>query len=275
MTSEIAPTCYRHPNRVTGLACTECERPICGECSIDAAVGQRCPECVAKVGRQKTYTAASLGRGSARTAPLTYGFIGVAVVIYVLGFLSRNLDFELFNRFALFNSRATAGEWYRMFTVTLLHGSTIHILFNMYALSILGPSLELRLGRVRYAGLFLASAAAGSAFAIVLGNPTDVGVGASGAVFGMFGVWAASAYSRRETAQGRAMLSNIWFNLAINAAIPFFVPRVSWQAHLGGFLAGVLFGAIVVRTPGRKNERLHVAVLAAIALASVLVVTLF
>ena len=275
MTPETDITCYRHPSRVTGLRCTECDRPICTECSIEAAVGQRCPECVARSGRQKTVTASSLGRGNASTAPMTYGFIAVAAVIFAVGLFDSGLRFDLLERLALINAAVIDGEWYRLFTVTLLHGSLIHILFNMYALSILGPSLEMRLGRLRFAGLFLSTAAAGSAFAVILGSPTDIGVGASGAVFGMFGVWAATAYSQRSTVRGRAMLSNIWLNLAINAAIPLFVPQVSWQAHLGGFLAGLMFGAVWINTPGKKNERVHLALLAAIALASVLVVSLF
>ncbi len=272
MTPETAPTCYRHPDRTTGLSCTECERPICAECSIPAAVGQRCPQCVASAGRQQTITARSIGRPSSETAPLTFGFIGVAVAIHVLSLFAPAVWADIADRLALFNILALQGEWYRMFSVTLLHASLTHILFNMYALYLLGPGIEMRVGRVRYGLLFLAAAGAGSALAILLGSPGDVGVGASGGVFGLFGVWAVSAFQQRNTRRGRAQFNAILFNLAINAAIPLFVPRVSWQAHLGGFLAGLAFGWIFLRVRGKGSERVHVALLLAIILGSVLVI---
>ena len=179
---------------------------------------------------------------------------------------------DLADRLALFNSLAIQGEWYRMFTVTLLHASLTHILFNMYALYLLGPGIEMRVGRVRYGLLFLAAAGAGSALAILLGSPGDVGVGASGGVFGLFGVWAVSAFQQRNTQRGRAQFNAILFNLAINAAIPLFIPRVSWQAHLGGFLAGLAFGWIFLTVRGKGSERVHIALLLAIIVGSVLVI---
>lgn len=272
MTTEHDTTCYRHPNRATGLSCTECERPICAECSIPAAVGQRCPQCVARSGRQKTITARSLGRPTAANAPVTFGFIAVAVAIHLLSIFDPGRWNDLANQLALVNSLASAGEWYRMFTVTLLHGGLTHILFNMYALYLLGPGIEQQVGRLRYAMLFLASAGAGSATAILLGSPQDVGVGASGGVFGLFGVWAVSSYLQRNTRRGRAQFNSILMNLAINAAIPLFIPRVSWQAHLGGFIAGLVFGWAFIKVRGNEAFRVHVVLLAAIILGSILVV---
>lgn len=272
MTPAPDPTCYRHPDRPTGLSCTECGRPICAECSIPAAVGQRCPQCVAQAGKQKTITARSIGRPTAETAPFTFGFMGVAIAIHVLSLFAPSIWGDLAAQFALFNSLAVAGEWYRMFTVTLLHASLTHILFNMYALYLLGPGIEMRVGRVRYGLLFLASAGAGSALAITLGSPGDVGVGASGGVFGLFGVWAVSAFLQRNTRQGRAQFNAILFNLAINAAIPLFVPQVSWQAHLGGFLTGVAFGWVFINVRGKDSARVHVALLLAIIAGSIFVI---
>ena len=272
MNPESAPTCYRHPDRITGLSCTECERPICAECSIPAAVGQRCPQCVASAGRQRTITARQIGRPSSQTAPLTFGFIGIAVAIQVLSLFAPQIWADIADQLALFNILAMQGEWYRMFTVTLLHASLTHILFNMYALYLLGPGIEMRVGRLRYGLLFLAAAGAGSAMAIVLGSPGDVGVGASGGVFGLFGVWAVNAFLQRNTRQGRAQFNAILFNLAINAAIPLFIPRVSWQAHLGGFLTGLAFGWVFINIRGKGSSRVHVALLVAIIIGSILVI---
>lgn len=208
--------------------------------------------------------------GGRVAAPLTYGFIGVAVAIQIIQFLAPGVWSTLADQFALFNALVLfEGEWYRMFSVVLLHGGITHILFNMYALYILGPQLEMQLGRLRYAGLFLATAAAGSAFAIILGSPRDVGVGASGALFGFFGVFAAGAFLNRHTRMGRAQLNTIGLNLLINALIPLYVPQVSWQAHLGGFLAGLLFGFVYFRTRGDRNRSLHMALIAAIAVVAV------
>lgn len=209
----------------------------------------------------------NLGRSG---APLTFGFIGVAVAIQLLQFIAPGVWSTLADQLALFNGRVMFdGEWYRMFTVVLLHGGITHILFNMYALYILGPQLEMQLGKVRYASLFLATAAAGSALAIVLGGPGDVGVGASGALFGFFGVFAAGAFLNRHTRMGRAQLNTIGLNLLINALIPLYVPQVSWEAHLGGFIAGLAFGAVYFRSRGVRNQPLHLAVLAVIAIVSV------
>ena len=77
---------------------------------------------------------------------------------------------------------------------------------------------------------------AGSALAILLGSPGDVGVGASGGVFGLFGVWAVSAFQQRNTRRGRAQFNAILFNLAINAAIPLFIPRFPLPAILAALV---------------------------------------
>jgi membrane associated rhomboid family serine protease len=198
--------------------------------------------------------------------------MGVAIAIHLLSLFAPSIWADLADQLALFNSRAIAGEWYRMFTVTLVHAGLTHILFNMYALYLLGPGIEMRVGKVRYGLLFLASAGAGSAFAIILGSPGDIGVGASGGVFGLFGVWAVSAFLQRNTRQGRAQLNAILFNLAINAAIPLFVPRVSWQAHLGGFVAGLAFGWVFINVRGKDSARIHIALLLAIIIGSILVI---
>lgn len=211
-----------------------------------------------------------VGRRGGSGAPLTFGFIGVAVAIQIVQFLAPDVWSTLADQLALINRLVTdQGEWYRMFTVVLLHGGITHILFNMYALYILGPQLEMQLGKVRYAGLFLATAAAGSAFAIVLGNPNDVAVGASGALFGFFGVFAAGAFLTRHTRMGRAQLNVIGLNLLINALIPLYVPQVSWEAHLGGFVAGLVFGFVYFRSREARHQPLHLALLAMIAVVSV------
>jgi membrane associated rhomboid family serine protease len=199
-------------------------------------------------------------------------FIGLAVGFYVLGALG--LEQELLSRFAQINAAVAAGEWWRIYTVVLLHGSITHILFNMWALWVLGPQIERGVGTGPFVSLYLASAAVGGAFAYYLGNPGDVGVGASGAIFGLFGIWLSWALHRRGTMQGRAILGQLGFLLLINAAIPFIFRNVSWQAHLGGLIAGFVIGEIWSRITGPNAARKRTAagaLVAVLATISVLI----
>lgn len=264
------PVCYRHPDRSTLLSCSHCGRPICSSCSTDASVGQRCPECMRQEGAQKVIPTGPRSRTTATSgAPATVTFIVIAVVFYLLDALG--IVDDLVARFAQINDLVEDGEWWRIFTVVLLHASITHILFNMWALWALGPQIERGVGTWPFVSLFLASAGMGGVFAYYLGQPTDVAVGASGAIFGLFGIWLSWALHRRNTMQGRALLGQLIFLLAINAAIPFVFTNVSWQAHLGGLIAGFLIGEIWSRIRGPNAEAMRawvgfaVAILAALA----------
>jgi rhomboid protease GluP len=199
-------------------------------------------------------------------------FIAVAVIVYLIGLLG--LEEDLVRWFAQINALITEGEWWRIFTVVLLHGSITHILFNMWALWVLGPQIERGVGTWPFVSLFLASAGVGGLFAYYLGGPTDIAVGASGAIFGLFGIWLSWALHRRNTMQGRALLGQLIFLLLINAAIPFLFRTVSWQAHLGGLVAGFAIGEIWSRIRGPHAESMRawvgfgVAVLAALVVAA-------
>jgi rhomboid protease GluP len=197
-------------------------------------------------------------------------FIVVAVIFYVLGFLG--LEDDLVRWFAQINALITEGEWWRIFTVVLLHGSITHILFNMWALWVLGPQIERGVGTWPFVSLYLASAGVGGVFAYYLGGPTDIAVGASGAIFGLFGIWLSWALHRRNTIQGRALLGQLVFLLLINAAIPFLFRTVSWQAHLGGLIAGFVIGEIWSRMRGPNAQSMRAWVGFAVAVLAALVV---
>ncbi len=225
-------------------------------------------------GTQKVIPTGPRSRTSATSgAPATMTFIVVAVAIYLLDALGIVDDLVL--RFAQINALIAEGEWWRIFTVVLLHGSITHIIFNMWALWVLGPQIERGVGTWPFVSLFLASAAVGGVFAYYLGDIGDVGVGASGAIFGLFGIWLSWALHRRNTIQGRALLGQLIFLLLINAAIPFVFRglNISWQAHLGGLIAGFAIGEIWSRMRGPNAESMRawvgfgVAVLAALAVA--------
>ncbi len=263
-----APACYRHPDRHTLLKCSRCDRPICAACSIDASVGQRCPECVRSEGAQKIIPT---GGRSSRTggAPATKTFIALAVVFFVVGAYG-GLNDVFVENLAQYNPFVDNGEWWRIFTPILLHASITHILFNMWALWVLGPQIERGVGTWPFVSLFMAAAGVGGAFVFYLGDPLAVAVGASGAIFGLFGVWLSWAMHRRQTAHGRAMLRQIGVLLLINAAIPFLVPSIAWQAHLGGLIAGFVIGEIWSRLPGSNIEAWRTVTGMAVAALAVL-----
>lgn len=267
-----APVCYRHPDRHTLLECSRCGRPICASCSIDASVGQRCPECVREEGTQKVIPTRPRTRGSG--APATKAFIGLAVAFFVLTGFGRDVNGPFFQALVQSNAAVAAGEWWRIFTPVLLHASFMHILFNMWALWVLGPQIEKGVGTMPFVALFMGAAGAGGAFALYLGGPNDFLVGASGAIFGLFGIWFHWAVRRRNTVYGQALLRQIGFLLLINAAIPFIVPNVSWQAHLGGLIAGFVIGEVWSRLRGPNATQLRTATgigLALVALIAVLI----
>ena len=179
------------------------------------------------------------------SAPVTTGIITVTIGIHLLGWLFPALQSELFERFAMANWLVAEGEWWRMLTVTLLHApGFMHVAFNMFALYNLGPQVEQELGPLRFGLLWAACAVAGSAFSFLLGDPDAVAVGASGAVFGLFGVWLSFAVRQRSTPWGRHLMSQLGFWLLVNAALPLIVPNLAWEAHLGGLLAGFGLGYI-------------------------------
>lgn len=257
------PTCYRHDDRETRLSCTRCGRPICVECVRRADVGQRCPECAAQ-DQQRVVRANELGGGSAG-APVATGLVIASAAVFVLGYVP-----EIAPRLYFYgiqaNELVTAGEWWRLLTAAFLHDGLAHILFNMWALWALGTNLERQVGSAPFAFLYLASALAGG-LAFYAAVPAGRALGASGAVFGLFGVWLVSGFRRRKTVAGQAGFRQMLGLLALNLALPVFVPGIAWQAHLGGLVAGGLIAAAWLSSPfqGRGAARRRTAVGAAVA----------
>jgi len=181
----------------------------------------------------------------------------------------------------------TGGEWtrllafapvvgeqdpYRFLTAAFLHSTNpVHILFNMYALWITGPFLEQMLGRWRFTALYLLSALGGSVGYLVLaGGPTEQAwytavVGASGAVFGLFG---AILLVLRRTGRNAMQIVVL---IGINFAIGLFFPGIAWQAHLGGLVVGALLGLAYAYAP--RDRRTLVSVGATVLVAVALVAT--
>ena len=251
------PVCYRHPDRPTYLSCSECGRPICPDCSHDAPVGQKCPECVRNAGRQRVVNARSITAGpSFQTSPVVFSLIAINVVIYLIGLSSSDLELDMLRNYAAWSPAIEAGEWWRGLSAAFLHGSTMHILFNMYFLYIFGPRLERQVGSVAFSGIYLASAVGGTIATYLFGPANSLSVGASGALFGLFGAWLYAAYRQRGSAAGSAMFNQLGAILLINMALPLFIPNIDWRAHLGGLATGIVV-ALLWETiaAGRTNAR--------------------
>lgn len=247
MDSDRLPGCYRHPDRDTGIRCTRCERPVCPECMISASVGFQCPECVRG--------GSGTGHGPAANAPRTIAggvvaadphlitkiLIGINAAVFLAAFVLPGLAIHL-ELISWYSEQlggpaegVATGEYYRLLTSTFLHMTPLHIAGNMFALWVIGGPLEQALGRARYLAVYLLSALGGSAVVYLL-TPVNVPtLGASGAVFGLLG--ATVVLARRMRYEMRPLITMAVFMLVLT-----FVPglNVSWQAHIGGLVTGVL-----------------------------------
>lgn len=239
--------CYRHPDRATSLRCSRCDRAICPFCSHDSPVGQRCPECSRGGGAARAVTARPLSR---RATPAVIAIIALSAAVYLIQ--RQNALFNI--DYAHYTAAVEQGEWWRIITAAFLHSrSLFHILFNMYALYLFGPGLERQIGAVSFTGLYLTSAAAGGALFQFLSE--GGAVGASGAIFGLFGAVLVGVLPLRRTPQGAAHLRRLLILLAVNLALPLIAPNIAWEAHLGGLAAGMAVMALWQRLPQGPNAR--------------------
>jgi len=265
--------CYRHPNVETGVHCTRCGRPICPECMIPAPVGHQCPECVAEARREfrkgpgRRIAAANVRSRASVTAVLLALIGGMFVVevaaggpgALVNGPSGRTL-IDLGASVALAQLPSgelvgiATGQYWRLVSAMFLHAGLLHIAFNAYALWIFGSVVERELGRLRFALIYFATGILASATSYAFG-PNAVGVGASGAIFGVFGAFVAYNYRRRHLALAAARLRAALWLIVINAFLAFSIPGIDWRAHVGGLLAGGVagFAAEGVGTPSQRR----------------------
>lgn len=242
------PVCYRHPDRETYIRCTRCERPICPDCMTSAAVGFQCPECVAE-GRATTPDVVSvLGTKPAERPLVTMTLIGLNVLAYVVQLtsgtdLASGLD-KITTQYGMWPfGVALENQYYRLITATFLHASLWHIGFNMLVLWMLGPQLERILGHLRFTVLYLVAGLGGSVASFWFSSPGIVGVGASGAIFGLMGAYVVVGKKLR------ADITQVIGLIAINVVIGFVVGGIDWRAHLGGLATGAAVAAVFAFVP--------------------------
>jgi membrane associated rhomboid family serine protease len=263
--------CYRHPDRPTGLRCSRCDRPICGECANPAPVGQLCPD-------DARSTVRTRGLPSTERPLATWTLLGINTVMLLAAAVLSGSGFGLLDpsaralcRLGALNSAAIAesGQWWRLLTVMVLHAGLLHWAFNSWALWAFGPTLEHLLGRLRFVALYVGTGlvGAGASFAF---NQTTLGVGASGAIFGLLGALIAFFFRRRQ-AGGSVPLQNLLLVLLLNLFIASRTPSIDNLAHIGGFLGGLvamgLYDAAGPRNRALQTVALTVPFLAGIALA--------
>jgi membrane associated rhomboid family serine protease len=236
-------------------------------------VGMRCPECM----RQRTRVTQGVGEASLSTAaPATFVLIALNVAVFLAQIASGHGGLgtgpghsTMAVNFGLFGPFVAEGEWYRLVTSGFLHNDLIHIGFNMFALYFLGRLLEPAIGTARFVGIYVASLL-GGAFGALLLSPDSLTIGASGAVFGIFG--AAFVIARRRGVDDVAR--SIGVILLLNLAISFTNPRISLGGHLGGLAAGLLCALAIVAgergTFGPKRLAAELTAMGAVAAISII-----
>jgi len=261
--------CYRHPDRQSFVLCQRCLRTICPECQTPGAVGVICPECLrdqqkaqspAQKKAERRWTRPTAMSASSGRPVVTYAIIGVTVFAYLLalipgGFGDLVHDTLLYWAPWMYPDLSGRFEPWRLLTVSLVHSGIWHLGLNMLALWMIGRSLEPLLGRWRFLTLYVLSALGGSVAVTLLSFTTPV-VGASGAIFGLFG--ALLVIGRHIGAN----IAGIAIVLGINLVIGF-IPgfNVSWQAHVGGLVVGLLVALIFTRTRAIRQRGLQIGLL--------------
>lgn len=262
-----APHCAWHPERETWIKCTRCQRPICPECLTPAPVGFHCPEEVRAV--TPTRRPRTTFGGKATAIPVvTYALVLMCAIAYVfIGMLNLLGGLEAWGMWPL--AVAGGNQFYRLLTAIFLHGSVLHIIFNMYVLASFGPPLEHALGRMRFLALYVIAGLGGSVASFMYSPLNTLSVGASGAIFGLLTATIVVGLKLRQDVRQIVAL------LAVNVLLGFAISNVDWRAHFGGAVVGAATAfilAIRAETARDRQRRLVIQVLGCAGIVAVLIV---
>ncbi len=235
-------------------------------------VGMRCPECA----RQRTKVTRGVGEASLfASAPATFILIALNAAAFLAEIASANGGFgavsssTVVGDFGLYGIGVADGEWYRLLTGGFLHASLLHIGFNMFALYFLGRMLEPSIGTARFVFVYIASLFGGAFGALLLSGPDTFTIGASGAIFGLFGAAFVIARGRGFD----AIAGSIGVVLLLNLAISFGTPRISLGGHLGGLVVGVICALVIIAGDrgrlGSNRLQAELIAMAAMTVASI------
>jgi membrane associated rhomboid family serine protease len=221
-----------------------------------AAVGHQCVECVQEGARTVRQPRTRFGgRQRSATPVVTYALIGINVAVFIVQMASGSLEKQL----ALWPPAVADGQLYRLVTAAFLHYGATHLLLNMWALYVVGPPLEICLGRLRFGALYALSGLGGSVLVYLLAPLNTATAGASGAIFGLFG--ATFVVAKRLTLDVRWVVAVIVINLVFTFVVPAVSSQqISWQAHVGGLVTGGLVAAAYVYAPRERRNLIQAAV---------------
>jgi len=210
------PTCYRHPGRETYLSCVRCGRPACPDCLRSAPVGQQCVDCIRAGNQGVRRPVGVFGGPAASRATVTFTLVALNVLFYLAEWVyPRTVDYlamvgSLHDPAVHATIGVAHGQYYRLLTSAFLHEPGLsgfgpaHIIFNMWALLVVGPPLERLLGHARFLTVYLLSALGGAVAFYLLAPVNEPSLGASGAIFGLFGAYFVVA--RRLRVDSRAIV---------------------------------------------------------------------
>ncbi|GAB3438241.1 rhomboid family intramembrane serine protease [Actinophytocola sediminis] len=275
------PPCVRHPDRPTGLRCVRCDRPACPDCLREASVGYQCVDCVNQgaqtVRGPRTGSGARTRSAGSRSLVVVPSLIAVNVAAFVgTAVQTRSITDNggpLFLDGMLVPAAVAAGEWWRLFTSGFLHFGNyggfgpVHLLFNMFALWVLGRDLEVALGRVWFLVVYLISLLGGSTAIMLFGDPIGQVAGASGAVYGLFGGIAVIVF--KSKLNPAPVLTLIGINIVLSITLP----GISLLGHVGGLLAGALATAALVYAPAASRTKVRVGACVALTAALIIAIT--
>jgi membrane associated rhomboid family serine protease len=247
----VFESCYRHTSVPTGVHCTRCGRPICPDCMHPASVGYQCPECLREARqsapRQRVRVRFFLGRPGSITTLLLITNVAIFVIEVLLSggaVFSGGARFDqtLFDMGAMFPQAIAHGQYWRLFTAMFLHANLLHIAFNMYALYLFGYLIEGAFGKARFVAIYFVTGFLASVTSYTFSDPRSLGVGASGAIFGLLGAWVAYNYRRRGSAMASAQLRWALLLIGINLFLGFSFASIDNFAHIGGLISGAVAG---------------------------------
>ena len=239
------PSCTYHTDRETNVRCSRCEKYICTDCMRPASIGYQCPECSS----DSTPVIREISKNSfipnqennQVTKFLSITLISIYVAQFVLGDI-------LISNFALFAPSISTGQWWRLITAGFLHGTILHLLFNVYILWVLGSQLESILGKIKFVVIYFVSLIGGSVASFLFSPFGTYSIGASGAIFGLMG--AMLVVGRKK----RLDISQVAVLVVLNVVIGFVLSGIDWRAHLGGLAAGFLIAWVLLNATWLKEK---------------------
>ena len=241
----IEPVCINHSDQITYVRCSRCEKYICTDCMRPASIGYQCPKCASDS------TPVIRGISKSRFIPSPENnqvtkFLGILLIsIYVAQIVFGDI---LISNYALFAPSVSTGQWWRLLTAGFLHGSILHLLFNVYILGVLGSQLESILGKTKFVLIYFVSLIGGSIASFLFSPFGTYSIGASGAIFGLMG--AMLVVGRKK----RLDISQVAVLVVLNVVIGFVLSGIDWRAHLGGLAAGSLIAWVLLSATWLKEK---------------------